>query len=241
MKKFLSIAMIALAAVFASSCNKDNSSEESTKFINTWVTDEIKATDYFGDEFTDLLKNLPESAQTAIKAQLDKTKFKGVVSVKNDGNGFYGVLVDKANLNLLVTAVTTWVENHGSELTDEQKTALNKIIYELKPTINSLKDNDVIGTSFTWTVKENHGATGILNVTTKTVKTDDDGDEITGEDEKPVFENTTLEIAWKDLSDDAVTLTYGDQKPISCKSASAAKVTVGTFYDEEELFPADNE
>ena len=64
MKKFLTISMMALAVVFASSCEKDNNEPEaSTNYLNTWVTEQIPASQVIGDEFNDILKNLPADAQ----------------------------------------------------------------------------------------------------------------------------------------------------------------------------------
>ncbi len=228
MKKYLAIAMIALASVSASSCDKDNN-ESSTDYVNTWISENIKATDYLSDDLDDVLKDLPTEAQTAIKAQLANFTFKGVVSISEGGKGYYGVLVNKGDLNLLVSAVTTWVENNSDKLTDEQKVELNKIISALKPTIESLNNNDVVGTDFTWTEKENNGATGVFSCTTKVV-------EENSETGKTEVKSETLDIAWSGLSANAVTFTYDNQKPVNCKSASAAKVTVGKFYDSDKLF-----
>ena len=59
MKKFLTISMMALALVFATSCEKDNE-ESLDNYVNTWVTDEIPLTEIAGDDITAEFPELPD-------------------------------------------------------------------------------------------------------------------------------------------------------------------------------------
>lgn len=78
MKKFLTISMMALALVFATSCEKDNE-ESLDNYVNTWVTEQIPASEVVGDEFNDLIAKLPEDAQKMIASQMGNLSFKAAL------------------------------------------------------------------------------------------------------------------------------------------------------------------
>ena len=94
MKKFLTISMMALALVFATSCEKDNE-ESLDNYVNTWVTDEIPLTEIAGDDITAEFPELPEGIQAVLAQQLANVKLRAVINLAADGKAQAGVLVNK--------------------------------------------------------------------------------------------------------------------------------------------------
>lgn len=84
MKKFLTISMMALALVFATSCEKDNE-ESLDNYVNTWVTDEIPLTEIAGDDITAEFPELPEGIQAVLAQQLANVKLRAVINLAADG------------------------------------------------------------------------------------------------------------------------------------------------------------
>ncbi|MCI7177594.1 MAG: hypothetical protein SOU95_08740 [Candidatus Cryptobacteroides sp.] len=78
MKKFLTISMMALVLVFATSCEKDNE-ESLDNYVNTWVTDEIPLTEIAGDDITAEFPELPEGMQAVLAQQLANVKLRAVL------------------------------------------------------------------------------------------------------------------------------------------------------------------
>ena len=222
MKKFLSISMMALALVFASSCNKgDNEDPSAAKCVNTWVTDEISLSEVAGEISSEDIE-IPAEIWAVIAPQINNMKVRAAVDLSSDGKGQAGVLVDKAQLNLMVTAVQTILAQYGDKIDADKLAEINQIFTLVKPMLDNLKDGDYVGTAFTYTATATDNENGKITVTYK--DTDEEGNE----------KDETMEVAYSGLSDDAMTLTVADEsetKSISLKSASSANVTVGNFVD----------
>lgn len=222
MKKFLSISMMALALVFASSCNKDENGEPSAeKCVNTWVTDEISLSEVAGEISSEDIE-IPAEIWAVIAPQINNMKVRAAVDLSSDGKGQAGVLVDKAQLNLMVTAVQTILAQYGDKIDADKLAEINQIFTLVKPMLDNLKDGDYVGTAFTYTATATDNESGKITVTYK--DTDEEGNE----------KDETTEVAYSGLSDDAITLVVADEdgtQTVPLKSASSAKVTVGNFVD----------
>lgn len=224
MKKFLTISMMALVLVFATSCEKDNE-ESLDNYVNTWVTDEIPLTEIAGDDITAEFPELPEGMQAVLAQQLANVKLRAVINLAADGKAQAGVLVNKAKLNLMVTAMETLLSQYESQLKPEELAQVKAVMEVLKPFVDGLKDNDYVGVSFTYTVAPTDATSGKITLTLK----DEEGKE------------TVSEIDYRDLSSDSITIESVDENDSSkkttmtLKSASSAKVTVGDFVDVSSL------
>lgn len=220
MKKFLTISMLALALVFATSCEKDNE-ESLDNYVNTWVTDEIPLTEIAGDDITAEFPELPEGIQAVLAQQLANVKLRAVINLAADGKAQAGVLVNKTKLNLMVTAMETLLSQYESQLKPEELAQVKAVMEVLKPFVAGLKDNDYVGVSFTYTVAPTDATSGKITLTLK----DEQG------------KDTVSEIDYRDLSSDSITIESVDENDSSkkttmtLKSASSAKVTVGDFVD----------
>lgn len=220
MKKFLTISMMALALVFATSCEKDNE-ESLDNYVNTWVTDEIPLTEIAGDDITAEFPELPEGMQAVLAQQLANVKLRAVINLAADGKAQAGVLVNKAKLNLMVTAMETLLSQYESQLKPEELAQVKAVMEVLKPFVAGLKDNDYVGVPFTYTVAPTDATSGKITLTLK----DEEG------------KDTVSEIYYRDLSSDSITIESVDENDSSkkttmtLKSASSAKVTVGDFVD----------
>lgn len=220
MKKFLTISMMALALVFATSCEKDNE-ESLDNYVNTWVTDEIPLTEITGDDITAEFPELPEGIQAALAQQLANVKLRAVINLAADGKAQAGVLVNKTKLNLMVTAMETLLSQYESQLKPEELAQVKAVMEVLKPFVAGLKDNDYVGVPFTYTVAPTDATSGKITLTLK----DEEG------------KDTVSEIDYRDLSSDSITIESVDENDSSkkttmtLKSASSAKVTVGDFVD----------
>ena len=221
MKKFLTISMMALALVFATSCEKDENPEENTNYVNTWVTDEIPLTEIAGDDITAEFPELPEGIQAVLAQQLANVKLRAVINLAADGKAQAGVLVNKTKLNLMVTAMETLLSQYESQLKPEELAQVKAVMEVLKPFVAGLKDNDYVGVPFTYTVAPTDATSGKIALTLK----DEEG------------KDTVSEIDYRDLSSDSITIESVDENDSSkkttmtLKSASSAKVTVGDFVD----------
>lgn len=226
MKKFLSISMMALALVFASSCNKDENGEPSAeKCVNTWVTDEVALSEVVGKIDLGDVK-LPEEILAALAPQLNNFKARAAVELAADGKGKGGILVEKAQLNLMMSAVQALLTQYGSQLDPEVLAEVNAVLTKVKPMLDNLKDGDLVGATFTYTATATDAENGKITVTYKS--TDENGNE----------KDETTEVAYSGLSDDAITLVVADEdgtQTVPLKSASSAKVTVGNFVDATAL------
>ena len=222
MKKFLSISMMALALVFASSCSKDNNDEPSAaKCVNTWVTDEIALSEIAG-EISSEDSEIPAEVWAVIAPQINNLKVRAAVNLASDGKGQAGVIVDKAQLNLMVTAIQTILAQYGDKIDAEKLAEINQIFTLVKPMLDNLKDGDYVGTAFTYTATATDDENGKITVTYK--ETDKEGNE----------KEETAEVAYSGLSDNAITLTVTDEdgtQTVSLKSAASANITVGNFVD----------
>lgn len=220
MKKFLTISMMALALVFATSCEKDNE-ESLDNYVNTWVTDEIPLTEIAGDDITAEFPELPEGIQAVLAQQLANVKLRAVINLAADGKAQAGVLVNKTKLNLMVTAMETLLSQYESQLKPEELAQVKAVMEILKPFVAGLKDNDYVGVPFTYTVAPTDATSGKITLTLK----DEEG------------KDTVSEIDYRDLSSDSITIESVDENDSSkkttmtLKSASSAKVTVGDFVD----------
>lgn len=220
MKKFLTISMMALALVFATSCEKDNE-ESLDNYVNTWVTDEIPLTEIAGDDITAEFPELPEGIQAVLAQQLANVKLRAVINLAADGKAQAGVLVNKTKLNLMVTAMETLFSQYESQLKPEELAQVKAVMEVLKPFVAGLKDNDYVGVPFTYTVAPTDATSGKITLTLK----DEEG------------KDTVSEIDYRDLSSDSITIESVDENDSSkkttmtLKSASSAKVTVGDFVD----------
>lgn len=220
MKKFLTISMMALALVFATSCEKDNE-ESLDNYVNTWVTDEIPLTEIAGDDITAEFPELPEGMQAVLAQQLANVKLRAVINLAADGKAQAGVLVNKTKLNLMVTAMETLLSQYESQLKPEELAQVKAVMEVLKPFVAGLKDNDYVGVPFTYTVAPTDATSGKITLTLK----DEEG------------KDTVSEIDYRDLSSDSITIESVDENDSSkkttmtLKSASSAKVTVGNFVD----------
>lgn len=220
MKKFLTISMMALALVFATSCEKDNE-ESLDNYVNTWVTDEIPLTEIAGDDITAEFPELPEGMQAVLAQQLANVKLRAVINLAADGKAQAGVLVNKTKLNLMVTAMETLLSQYESQLKPEELAQVKAVMEVLKPFVAGLKDNDYVGVPFTYTVAPTDATSGKITLTLK----DEEG------------KDTVSEIDYRDLSSDSITIESVDENDSSkkttmtLKSASSAKVTVGDFVD----------
>lgn len=220
MKKFLSISMMALALVFASSCSKEDNEEPSAaKCVNTWVTDEVAVTDILPD---DAFAEIPAELQPVLAAQLNNLKFKAAVELAADGTGKGGVLVEKTKLTLMETAIQTLLTQYADKIDPEILAQINAGLAAVKPVLDNLKDGDLVGATFTYTATATDAESGKITLTYK--DTDEEGNE----------KDETTDVAYSGLSDNAVTFTITDEdgaQTFALKSASSANVTVGNFVD----------
>lgn len=231
MKKFLTISMMALAVVFASSCNKDEDEPETnTNYVNTWVDADVAASDVLS--YVDVAE-LPETVKQFLATQTANLKFTAVASLAADGRGNAGILVEKTKLNLIVTAVETYLNQHASEISEATLAKIQAVMTQLKPVLDSLNDNDYVGTPFTYTVAPTDATSGKFTFTT----------ELKGKEE-------TAEVSYSNLSETTMTITgmigtedgteakatdSAKSYTLHLKSAASAKVTVGNFVDATTL------
>lgn len=220
MKKFLSISMMALALVFASSCSKDEE-PSAEKCVNTWVTDELALTeivdveDIFGDK-------VPAELQPVLAAQLNNLKFKVALDFAADGNGKGGVVIEKTKLNLVETAIQALLTQYADKLKPEELAKLNELLATVKPMLDNLKDGDLVGAQFTYSATPTDSESGRIVATYKDL------------DEEGNPKDETMEFVYSGLSDNTITLTSvteGKTESISFKSAASANVTIGNFVD----------
>lgn len=207
MKKFLTISMMALAVVLASSCNKDENPEESnnSKYINTWVAENVEVSKVLeeldGTNIDEILGELPGT----IKNQIAAKKVNAIVKFDENGKGSAGVLIDSEMLVMLKMMIT-YATEQGITIPDAAVTLLN-----------SLKANDCIGMTFTYTATPADATKGkfefAVTVDGKTEKTDAD---------------------YSDLSDNSITLSYTEDSQTykyTLKSLGSTKLTVNNFID----------
>lgn len=227
MKKFLTISMMALAVVFASSCNKDeNPAEENKNYVNTWVDVDVAASDVMG--YIDATE-LPEAVMQFLATQTANLKFTAVANLAEDGTGNAGILVEKSKLNLIVTAVETYLEQHASEIPAETLAKVQAVMAQVKPVLNGLNDHDYVGAPFTYTAAPTDATSGKFTFTTK-VDGKDESTEVSYSD----LSETTMNLTGKIGTEDEVKAAdKADVKPytLHLKSASSAKVEVGKFVD----------
>ncbi len=224
MKKYFAIAMIALAALFASSCKKDNSKTEDgpkATYRNSWVSEEMDAASALGEELLDL----PADAMTQIVDKTKDLKFRRAMVFADGGKGVVGVLVNKANLLALVNAVSDWAST-STTLSDEDKETLAQVTLFLKATFSRLNDNDVLGSEFTYTAEETDATSGKL--TTVMSSTDESGNP----------SKTTTVMDYKNLSESSITLSYAAGGVITLSSATSLGIKVGNLVDINSLMPS---
>ncbi len=208
MKKFLTISMMALAVVLASSCNKNEDPEvsDNTKYINTWVAENVAVSDVLADidgtSIDELLNTLPVSE--TIKNQIAAMKVNVIVKFDENGKGNTGLLIDNQIL-LLLNGLITYAAQEGIEIPEAIKTL-----------VGNLKVNDYIGATFTYTAAPEDATKGKLEFT---VVAD-------GKTEKS-------EVDYSGLSDDSMTISYTDEVTIkyTFKSLGSTKLTVNNFID----------
>lgn len=224
MKKFLTISMMALALVFATSCEKDNE-ESLDNYVNTWVTEQIPASEVVGDEFNALIAKLPEDAQKMIASQMGNLSFKAALVLNEDGKAQAGIVVEKAKLNLLATAVETMLDRYSSQIPAEYLQTIQQILPVLKQFVASLEDNDLVGESFTYSATPTDATSGKFVFTFKDL--DENGkpkDEIINADYSSLSESS-MKI---EVTEEGETISY------TFKSASVANVKLGKFVDIEQ-------
>ncbi len=207
MKKFLTISMMALAMVLASSCNKDENPEESnnSKYVNTWVAENVAVSevleDLDGTTIDEILGSLPET----VKNQIATKKVNAIVKFDGNGKGNAGVLLDTELLGMMKVLIAS-LPAQGITVPEEVTVLLN-----------SLKANDCIGITFDYTATPADATKGkfefAVTVDGKTEKTD---------------------VDYTDLSDDSITISYTEDSQTykyTLKSLSSTKLTVNNFID----------
>lgn len=220
MKKFLTVSMMALAMVLASSCNKDENPEEevnNAKYINTWVAKDVEVGKALWDVTdSEIFVNLPD----AIKTQLADAKCDMIVRLDENGNGNAGVHVDN-NMLTLLRAFYSWLSQQGSVT----------IPSDVSQLLLSVKANDYVGIAFTYEATPTDETKGKFTVTTGV-----------GED------SLTDDVDYSELSDNAMTLSYKDEitnpetgktedvdVTYTLKSLSSTGLTVNNFVDASVL------
>ncbi len=219
MKKFLTVSMMALALVAASSCNKDENPEEvnNARYINTWVAKDVEVGKVLGDVSDDeIFSKLPD----AMKAQLADTKLDLIVKLDENGKGNAGVYLNNNTLTLLRT-LFSWISKQEGVT----------IPSEVSQIFAGIKANDYVGAAFAYTAAPTDGTKGKFTVTVGT-----------GE------ESETEEISYSDLSDNAMTLSYKDEienpqtgktetvdVTYTLKSLSSTGLTINSFVDVSAL------
>ncbi len=217
MKKYFAIAMIALAALCASSCNKDNSKNEDKQdvtYCKAWVTEEAPATEAAGDL---IMADVSPEAMEELQEALKDIKLRRTISFSDNGKGYSGILVNKASLNQLADAISQWASS-SRYLGESAKSDYQEIAIAMKLTFNVLTDNDVLGSEFSYTATPTDQTSGRFMFRTVT---DDSG--IRGEN--------TLEVEYKGFTDSTLTLVYSSEIEISFISAASLGITVGKLVD----------
>ena len=231
MKKYFAIAMIALASVCASSCNKDNSkTEESAKnYINTWVTEPMAATDVLSDMLQEFSTLLPAGSISEISAEVGDAQLRRCAQFFENGETVYGIVVDKASLLKVVNGISSWAEK-TTTLEDYQKSALKLIAVSFKTAINQMSDNDILGTKSNYSIVEKDATSGVITIS---VTETEDGKEVT----------TKRDVNYSNLSATTLTVSYTEKLTLDLKSAASCGITPGKFVDFAELqkyLPADS-
>ena len=227
MKKFFTISMMALALVFASSCEKDNNEPETnTNYVNTWVDENISVAEVLS--YADALgysQNLPAEVKQFLAEQSSNLKFTAVANLAADETGNVGILVEKSKLNLIVTAVETYLKQQASEIPEATLSKIQTVMEKVKPMIASLNDDDYLGIPFTYAVAPADATSGKFTFTAKI-----------GKEEK------TAEASYSNLSETALTITGNLETAdkvasytLNLKSAASAKIAVGKFVDGSQL------
>lgn len=202
--------MMALAVVLASSCNKDENPKgsDNSKYVNTWVAENVKVSkvleDLDGGDISEVLDNLPEALKNQA-AQLMKLEVNAIVKLDENGKGNAGVLVNQPLLTAMGIVIKA-IEGQGITIPSAVTEFLNK-----------LKVNDYIGAPFTFVAAPEDATKGKLTFTVT----------VSGK-----AETTTAD--YKDLSDNAITVSYKDESEsltYTLKSLSSTKLTVGNFVD----------
>lgn len=148
MKKFLTLSMMALAVVLASSCNK---TEEVTDplYVNTWVAEDLTIDDiYSNGDGSSAIYGLPEDYAT----ELQNMRFKVIMKIDGDGNGNLGLYVDQATL-AFVQKLIVWANKEDLGIPAEALQYVAKI-----------KANDYAGLSLTYTVAPTDETQGKITI-----------------------------------------------------------------------------
>ncbi len=217
MKKYFAIAMIALAALCASSCNKDNSKNEDKQgltYCKAWVTEEESATEAAGDL---IMADESAEAMEELEEALKDIKLRRTIFFSDNGTGYSGILVNKARLNELADAISQWASS-SRYLRESSKSEFQEIAIAMKLSFNTLTDNDVLGSEFTYTATPTDQTSGHFMFRTET---DDSG--IRGE--------KTLDVEYKGFTDSTLTLVYSPELEVSFISAASLGITVGKLVD----------
>lgn len=212
MKKFLTVSMLALALVLASSCNKEeNSGDNNAKYVGTWVAKDIPLAQIVGElgadgDLSEIISQLPEDTKATVLAK----KFNVVMTLDENGKGTFGLHLDK-NTHQLLYNIYSYFSEQG---------------YQYPPAISELvakiKDNDYAGMGFTYVAAPTDETKGKF---TFTVKIKDDAE--------------TSIVDYSGLTDDAITLSYEDKnesgEPVNITynliSLAKSGITVNNFID----------
>ncbi len=220
MKKFLTVSMMALAMVLASSCNKDEDPAKdvnNTKYINTWVAKDVEVGKILGDvSDPETFVKLPDN----IKSQLADMKLDIVVKLDENGKGNAGVHLDNNKLTMLRT-IFSWISQQEGV----------QIPSEVSQIFAGIKADDYVGAPFAYSAAPTDETKGKFTVTVGT-----------GE------ESETEDVNYSDLSDNAMTLSYKDEVEnpqtgktemvdvsYTLKSLGSTGLTVNNFVDVSAL------
>ena len=225
MKKFLTISMMALAVVFASSCEKDENpaGETNTNYVNTWVDENIPAAEVLS--YADALgfsQQLPAEVKQFLATKPANLKFTAVANLAADETGNVGILVKKSELNILVATIEAYLEDHASEIDQAELAKIQGVMTKLEPVLEGLNDLDYVGMPFTYTVAPADATSGEFTFTAKIGK-----------------EDKSVEASYSNLSETTLTITGSlaakadkvASYTLDLKSAASAKIAVGKFVD----------
>lgn len=229
MKKFLTISMMALAVVFASSCEKDENpaDETNTNYVNTWVDENISAAEVLSyADALGFIQQLPAEVKQFLATQSATLKFTAVANLAADETGNVGILVKKSELNVLVATIEAYLEEHASEIDQAELAKIQGVMTNLKPVLEGLNDNDYVGMPFTYTAAPADATSGKFTFTAKTGKGD-----------------KSVEASYSNLSETTLTITGSlaakadkvASYKLDLKSAASAKIAVGKFVDASQI------
>lgn len=168
MKKFLTVSMMALAVVFASSCNKDENGNDGESgeatLVKSWVSEGLPAA-YMLDLILPDMDGVPEEVLGELDGLLGDAKIRCVFDFREDKTGGVGVLVNKTELNVMIAGLTGVFTKYEGKY--EALAEYKQILEKLAGVVKNYNDGDYIGAAYTYDVTPTDATSGAIDFVLK--------------------------------------------------------------------------